>query len=150
MGNIDGLKWALYYAEKKKKRQEQQRRTRNYIETQIEWQLPESMLPVRCKKFKQKKYSIFNVPPLWYINGSDKPQSFVYVLKDIDNNEVRYVGLTEDPPRRKMEHQRDNKLNGNFKMVIVAVGDADTEREWIARCIKDGCKLINVVSIKPN
>jgi hypothetical protein len=150
MGNITGLQWALYYAEKQKQQEAKKERTRNFIETQIEWQLPESLLPVKCVKRKKKRYSYLNAPPLWYTNGSDKPQSFIYVLKDVDSNEVRYVGLTDDPPRRNLEHLRDNKLGVKFKMFVVAIGDAETEREWIIRCTAEGCKLLNVVSTKPS
>lgn len=48
-------------------------------------------------------------------------------------------------PRRHMEHQRDNKLGVKFKMVVVDVGGDAAEREWIARCRADGCKLLNQV-----
>lgn len=97
MGSRAGAEWARHKAIKQKRQQEKQEKTRVFIETQIEWQLPESMLPVRCKKFKQKKWSIFNVQPCWYINSSDMPQSFIYVLKEFDTNETRYVGITDDP-----------------------------------------------------
>lgn len=143
---IDGWKWALYY---EKKNREMYEHSREYSEDKIEWQLPESMLPVRCVKSKQIRWSYLNQTPRWYINGSAIPQSFVYLLKDIKDNAVLYVGLSDDPPRRHMEHRRKNKLGAQFKMIIVAVGDADTEREWIARCNADGCKLLNIALTKP-
>jgi len=142
---IDGWKWALYY---EKKNREMFEHSREFSEAKIEWQLPESMLPVRCVKSKQKRWSYLNQTPRWYINGSTIPQSFVYLLKDI-NNEVLYVGRSDDPPRRHMEHRKINKLGVPFKMIIVAVGDADTEREWITRCNADGCKLLNIALTKP-
>lgn len=145
----EATRWARHKEKKQRERQEKQEHTREFSETKIEWQLPESMLPIRCVKSKQIKWSYLNEHPRWYINGSNSPQSFVYILKDIKDNEVLYVGLSDDPPRRHMEHRRNNKLGVPFKMIVVAVGDADTEREWIARCNADGCKLLNIALIKP-
>ena len=144
MGNINGLQWVQYYAEKKKQQLEKQKRSRDFVQTQIGWELPESLLPVRCVKSKQVKYSYCNIQPRWFVNGLDTPQSFVYVLKAIESDEIRYVGLSDDPPRRFLEHQQNDKLGIQFKMVVVAIGNAETEREWIERCIKDGCNLLNI------
>src|SRR5450759_783203 len=87
--SIEGWQWALYYQKKKQAKHE---RSREFSEAKIEWQLPESMLPVRCVKSKQIKWSYLNQTPRWYINGSTIQQSFVYLLKGIKDNEVLYVG----------------------------------------------------------
>lgn len=140
MGSLAGLEWARYIAKRQKQREEAKKYTRQFAETQIEWQLPETM-------------SLKKVRTSWYVNGSKIigcgfTHSFIYVLRDINSNEVRYVGQTSEPARRYMEHRLDDKLGVQFKMIIVDLGDAETEREWIARCIADGCKLLNVVLTK--
>ncbi|NNM68688.1 MAG: hypothetical protein HKM00_01735 [Gallionella sp.] len=48
-----------------------------------------------------------------------------------------------------MEHHKNNKLGAPFKMIVAAVGDADTEREWIARYIDSGCNLLNIALTNP-
>src|SRR5450759_1074534 len=88
--SIEGWQWALYYQKKKQAKHE---RSREFSEAKIEWQLPESMLPVRCVKSKQIKWSYLNQTPRWYINGSTIQQSFVYLLKGIKDNEVLYLSL---------------------------------------------------------
>lgn len=144
--SIAGWEWARYKAEKQKKRQENKKRTREFAETLIEWRLPEAMLPVRSKRFK---WGYREYHTSWYINGSNSPNSFVYLLKEVQSDEVRYVGLTDDPPRRHMEHRRDDRIGAPFKMVVVDVGDANTEQEWINRYISQGCALVNLIGTKP-
>lgn len=146
---IAGWEWARHKEKKQQQRQKKQKLTRDFAETKIEWQLPESMLPIRSVRIRKIKWTYGEDGTCWYINGSNSPQSFVYILKDIKDNEVRYVGLSDDPPRRHMEHRRNNKLGVPFKMIVVAVGDADTEREWIARYVDSGCDLLNIASTKP-
>ena len=143
--NIAGWEWARYKKEKQKRWEEEQKRTRKFAEGEVIWQLPDDMLPVRSKKIKWRKREHNTC---WYINGSNDPKSFVYLLKEIESDLIRYVGITDDPPRRHMEHRRDNKLGTQFTMVIVDVGGTDAEREWIARCLSDGCNLLNIVSTK--
>lgn len=145
MKNIAWWEWARFKEQKKKERAESKKRTREFAEEWIEWELPTELLPVKSKRFKwgYREYHIS-----WYVNGSDTPQSFVYLLKEQEHGQVRYVGLTDDPPRRHMEHRRDDKIGAPFKMVIVAVGDENTEREWIGRCISNGHILLNVIANK--
>jgi len=64
---------------------------------------------------------------------------------ETETGAIRYVGLTDDPPRRHMEHRRNNMLNGKFKMVVVAVGGPDEERDWIAHYLQEGCSLLNTI-----
>jgi len=140
MGNITGLQWARYIENRHKQWEEARKCTRKFAETQIEWKLPEAMI---LKKVRTD----------WYVNGSRIiggafTHSFIYLLKVINSNEVRYVGRTSEPIRRFMEHRLDDKLGVQFKMIIVDLGDAETEREWIARCIADRSKLLNVVLTK--
>ena len=142
--SYSGWEWARAKAERQKKQSEAEKRTRKYSEDQIDWQLSEDLLPVRSKKIRFMGCE----NDVWYTNGSTISQSFVYLLKEAETNEVRYVGLTNDPPRRLLEHQRDKKLEVRFKMVVVAVGDADTEHQRITDSIVAGCKLTNIVKTK--
>ncbi len=138
-----GWEWAKYRAKRQDELREYQTRTRAHAEVQIEWQLPPELLPVRKRRirFLSDKYSY-----LWYVNGNSKPQSFVYVLKDPNTKAIRYVGLTDDPPRRHMEHRKSKKLGASFLMVVVAVGDEQTEKYWISKCVAEGCDLINILT----
>ncbi len=140
MGNINGLQWALYYAEKRKQQEQKKKLTREFAETQIEWQLPE----IFCTK---------KIRTTWYVNderliGYGLSRAFIYILRAVENSEVRYVGQTTDPARRYMEHRLDDKLGAPFKMIVVDVGDAETERAWIARCTSEGCELLNLILTK--
>ena len=118
-------------------KQEKGKRTRKFAENIIEWELSPDLLPVRSRPSR--------MGVLWYVNGSATPKSFVYVLKDRYTNAIRYVGLTDDPPRRHMEHRRKNVLYKQFTMVVVAVGGPVEESEWIDRCLAEDCALLNVV-----
>ena len=129
----------------KQQQREKQKRTRQFVEKTIEWQLPASLLPVRSRTVRWG-YRLYSTR--WYVNGSSISQLFVYVLKENESGAIRYVGLTDDPPRRHMEHLRNGVLEGKFKMVVVAVGNEVTEKEWIARCLADACKLLNVIGIQ--
>lgn len=134
----DWWEWGRYWQQKREKKTH----SCEFAENSIEWELPEALLPVRSRAMRwgYRSYST-----LWYVNGSNDQQSFVYVLKEIKTDAIRYVGLTDDPPRRHMEHRRNNMLNGKFKMVVVAVGGSAEEREWIVRCHGEGCCLLNTI-----
>lgn len=127
--------WAYYWHEKKK-------RSRKFAENTIEWKLPAELLPVRNRKVR-RGYRIYVTQ--WYVNRSYTAKTFVYLLKDRYTNTVRYVGLTDDPPRRLMEHRRNNVLHGQFRMVVIAVGGPNEEREWIDRYKAEGYDLLNIV-----
>lgn len=118
--------WGRARQQKRLRKIEKGKRSREFAENTIKWDLPD---PVYAR---------------WRVKVSIT-QSFVYVLKETGNNSIRYVGLTDDPPRRHMEHRRNNVLNGKFEMIVVAIGDQDTEREWIARCLEEGCDLLNII-----
>ena len=137
-----GWEWAKYRAKRQDELREFQTRTRAHAKSQIEWLLPAELLPVQEKRvrFLSDKYSY-----LWYVNGSTKPQYFVYLLKDQSTNAVRYVGLTDDPPRRHMEHRKSKRFGTSFHMVVVAIGDEQTERQWITKCLAEGHSLLNAV-----
>lgn len=136
MARVGWREWASIKQEKRK-------RTRKFAENTIEWELPTALLPVRSRSVRDCMNRIDGAQ--WYVNGSDTSKSFVYVLKDRYTSTIRYVGLTDDPPRRHMEHRRNNVLYGQFTMVVVAVGGPVEELEWIDRCLAEGCALLNVV-----
>jgi hypothetical protein len=142
MGDASGLAWAKYWKDKHDTRREAATRSREAAGSNIEWRLPPELLPVRSERRKFLSNTYFTC---WYVQGSTKPVYFVYLLKDAETREVRYVGLTDDPPRRHMEHRRSKRL-GQFSMSVVAVGDEATEKEWIARQLQAGCNLLNKVS----
>ncbi|MDO8788581.1 MAG: GIY-YIG nuclease family protein [Sulfuritalea sp.] len=142
MGDPSGLAWAKHWKNKHDKRREAATRSREAAEANIEWLLPSQLLPVRSERRKFLSDTYFTC---WYVQGATKPVYFVYLLQDAETQKVRYVGLTDDPPRRLMEHRRSKKL-GQFRISVVAVGDETTEREWIARQLEAGCNLLNKVS----
>ncbi len=140
MGSTTGLQWARYLEQKFNKREEAKKRTKEFAETQIEWALP-------------NEFQVTKVRNSWYVNGykvigSSFTNSFVYILKESDSGAVRYVGLTSDPVRRYQEHRQNNKLGVSFKLVIVDVGDAESEKRWALRYCQEGCDLLNVTLTK--
>lgn len=141
MGSCAGAEWARQKVVVQKRREEAKKRTSEFADSQIVWELPESM-------------SLRKERTTWYVNderiiGGIFSPAFIYVLKDAESNVVRYVGQTSEPTRRYMEHRNDDKLGTSFKMFIVDIGDAETEREYITRHLAQGCELLNLVLTKP-
>jgi hypothetical protein len=134
------------WGEYKRYKAAERRRSRSGTERAIQWALPKALRPVRSEKVRWPGCpSGFT---RWYVNGLESPQTFIYVLKEPDSGAVRYVGLTDDPPRRHMEHRRSKMLNGRYRMVVIAVGGPDDERRWIAHYLRQGCDLVNVVGAR--
>lgn len=139
-----GAEWGRYFRNKDRKSLKNRLNSKEYAKENIVWKLPDEFLPVKSKKVG---FSYGAQSTDWYVNGNTNKQSFVYILTHGHSNIVKYVGLTEDPPRRHMEHRRNNILNGNFVMVIVDIGDEATEKEYIKKYLSDGCELLNKVGI---
>jgi hypothetical protein len=140
MGSRAGAEWARHKAVVQKREQEnleqKKQRAAGFGIPEIIWELPASMA---YKKVGND----------WHINGENLIGGFIYVLKVDGSNAVRYVGQTNEPTRRYMEHRNDDKLGTTFKMFIVDIGDAETEREYITRHLAEGCDLLNLVLTKP-
>jgi hypothetical protein len=135
MKTIGWWEWKKHKSEKKAQEKNALLRSRAHAEGCIQWELPQQLLPVT-----ERKYSFGSA---WYVRGASIGSYFVYVLRN-PSGSIRYVGLTDDPPRRHMEHRRNGTLPFPFSMSVVAVGGRETEKEWISRCKEQGCNLLNV------
>lgn len=135
--------WGQY----KRQKRERKATTREIVERSIAWELPAHLLPIRCKKLSFKSY---RDSFCWYVAGSSTPNQFVYVLKEWSCGAVRYVGVTNDPPRRYQEHRRAGILNGRFQMVIIAEGGIEIEQQLITKFSSEGCDLLNVTGDNAN
>lgn len=141
-----GLEWALY----KRRKAEAKGRTREVILRQIVWELPANLLPVRYERFRHK-YGGYVTS--WYTKDSYIKRSFVYVLTHGHSDIVRYVGVTDDPPRRLVEHMKNpvlKPLNGNFVMRVIDIGGEEEEREYIKKYLAEGADLLNTIHNKPS
>lgn len=65
----------------------------------------------------------WSIEETWTIGGSGGAVFYVYVLERLPTNssdKVRYVGATDDPRRRYLEHRRCGRLGDtDFRMVVV-------------------------------
>jgi hypothetical protein len=57
--------------------------------------------------------------------------TYIYVLKDPVNNDVRYVGKSDKPKERIIEHIRKSKYKKTYKNI------------WIQKLIKEGRKSLS-------
>lgn len=135
MAMIGWLEWQRYKQSVVERKKEAKTRSKAHAQASIEWALAGDLLPLRERK---SRYGTS-----WFVQGSTKAAFFVYVLKD-EAGMIRYVGLSDDPPRRHMEHRRKATLPAPFSMVVVEVGNRETEKAWIAKCLSDGCDLLNI------
>lgn len=87
---------------------------------------------------------------------------FIYALVDPRDNQIRYIGKTDNPERRLAMHMRDKDIchRTNWLKGLIAVGSKpamtiieevaegqsweDRERHWIAHYRSLGCKLTNM------
>lgn len=135
MAMIGWWEWQRHKQTEVERKKEAKTRTKDHAKASIEWALPADLLPLR------ERTSRYGTS--WFIRDSTKAAFFVYVLKD-EAGAIRYVGLSDDPPRRHMEHRRKETLPLPFTMVVVEVGHREAEKAWIAKCISDGCNILNL------
>ena len=66
---------------------------------------------------------IFDVEITWNMGGSGGDTFYVYALQRLpirQEDKVRYVGCTDDPRRRFLEHKRCGRLgDSDFRMIVV-------------------------------
>lgn len=135
--------WGKYKQDRSAAKALKGKKTREYAEKLIAWDLPDKLQPISCRKCVPKYGG-----KAWYVwstrfqdvgNGN----GFIYVLLEENTNKVRYVGITEDPPRRMLEHRKNNILTGEFRMKVYELGHKEAENYWIKYYRDQGCLLLN-------
>ena len=87
----------------------------------------------------------------------------IYVLRDPDTLEIRYVGKTKDPVVRLSCHMsaaksgrrgKDAWIRSLGKRPIMEILEwvperevPESERWWVAELLSDGCKLFNTIPV---
>jgi hypothetical protein len=69
------------------------------------------------------KSIVFDIEITWNMGGSGGDTFYVYALQRLPikpEDKVRYVGATDDPRRRFLEHKRCGRLgDSDFRMIVV-------------------------------